>query len=644
MSLVSRALSRMRRGEMHPERAARSSSDSRSSSHDFRLFWIGQTISSLGNSFTLFAMPLLAFKLTGSAFTTSIAFAIGCLPYLLFSLVIGVWVDRHERKRVMIAVDCAQFIVVSVIPAIFLLGQLSIWWIYGVAFVSATLTIVSDSCQFAAIPSLVHEGDLVTANGSLQASLYGATVLGPVLAGFLLFVIPTPTLLLLDAATFLVSATMLSLIRRSFHLTADNATLQSSRRGSSSGARVESSDSRMANMARSPIPRSVRATLRSLQRRLQRQTQSLCRDIAEGLRTLFGHSVLRHILIMISLFNLLGTSREALLVVLAKEHLHATDAQFGLLNAAGAAGVVIVSLLAGPLRKRGGYLRMALVVLQIGAVTDVALAFSPTIWVALPLWALVLGSDNLWNIFSNALRQEVLPNALLGRARAVAGMMAFGMMPVGSLLGGALVTATNNVPLVYAGVGVALLLLVSAFFMPILGNAQRLGVGEYMLQSAQSRQPTLAPSSAPEGARSGKIKASMMRLRPLSTWLCVGATHRFHGIQLLRWIQRLRRPRLVWRFAWIRPWIQRRRRRGPTEVSLRIVLRFRQFPLPASLPVFMAHIEREHAPPAQNHGSDTSDMSDVHVEERSRGNERQERQERQEGDQIAQGGVDLAMR
>src|SRR5262249_5869636 len=134
------------------------------------------------------------------------------------------WVDRLDRKRVMILADVGQMIVISAIPVLYLLGTLAVWSVYAVAFLSTTLRIFTDSSQFAAIPSLVEDhGDLITANGRIQASFFGAAILGPVLAGALIFVMPAPTLLFIDAATFLVSAIMLSLIARSFNSVATSS-------------------------------------------------------------------------------------------------------------------------------------------------------------------------------------------------------------------------------------------------------------------------------------------------------------------------------------------------------------------------------------------------------------------------------------
>src|ERR671934_1906267 len=85
-------------------------------SPDFWRFWTGQTISQLGSSFTQFATPLLIFKLTHSAVNLGIALAANFVPYLLFGLIIGAWVDRLDRKRLMIAVDLLRAAVIALIP------------------------------------------------------------------------------------------------------------------------------------------------------------------------------------------------------------------------------------------------------------------------------------------------------------------------------------------------------------------------------------------------------------------------------------------------------------------------------------------------------------------------------------------------
>src|SRR5579859_2827524 len=187
-------------------------------SADFWKFWTGQTISNLGNSVTLFALPLLVYKLTGSALNLGLQSAAEMLPYLLFGLLLGALMDRVDRKRIMILTDIARGAVIATIPLMFALGHLSVWWIYGVGFLHSTLTICFEAGQFAAIPNLVDQDDLVTANGRIQASYSAASVLGPLLAGVLIVVMPISALMSFDALSFLLSAGSLLLVSVSFNV------------------------------------------------------------------------------------------------------------------------------------------------------------------------------------------------------------------------------------------------------------------------------------------------------------------------------------------------------------------------------------------------------------------------------------------
>ncbi|HEX6509048.1 MAG TPA: MFS transporter, partial [Chloroflexota bacterium] len=119
---------------------------------DFWKFWTGQVISNLGSSFTMFAVPLLIFKLTHSAVNLGLSMAAAMLPYLFFGLIIGAWVDRLNRKRLMIVVNVGMALTVGSIPYMAHIGHLSIWWIYGATFVEQTLAIFFTSAEFAAIP------------------------------------------------------------------------------------------------------------------------------------------------------------------------------------------------------------------------------------------------------------------------------------------------------------------------------------------------------------------------------------------------------------------------------------------------------------------------------------------------------------
>ncbi|HET7038148.1 MAG TPA: MFS transporter [Thermomicrobiaceae bacterium] len=395
--------------------------------HDFWVFWAGQTVSNLGNAITFLALPLLIFHLTGSALNLAIASATAFLPYPLFGLVIGAWVDRVDRRRLMIATDLARAAMLCSIPLFFELGDLAIWWIYAVGFINSTLGIAFNASEFAAIPSLVDRGDLVSANGRIQASYSAATIAGPLVAGVLFAVVAPATVLLLDAATFAISAVSLVLVRTNL------------------------------NAAAPEEPTSLAA---------------IRRDVVEGLRYVLGHPVLRAISLMMALVNFVGASTGAQLVFFAKERFSASDGQVSLLYSAAGAGVVLFSLSAGLLRRRWSFSRVALGALMLNGLLTLAFALVPGYWPALGVWALLSGAGVLFNINTGTLRQTIVPNQLLGRVQSIAGVLAWSAIPLGSFLGGLAIEWSGSVALIYALIGLAVAAIAAAFAFTALGHAE----------------------------------------------------------------------------------------------------------------------------------------------------------------------------
>ncbi len=397
---------------------------------DFAKFWAGQTISNLGSSVTLFALPLLVFKLTGSPLNLGATSATSFLPYLLFGLVIGAWVDRVDRKRLMIATDLARAVLIAVIPLLADAGLLRVGWIYVVAFLQSTLTIAFDAAEFAAVPSLVEsKDDLVTANGRIQASYSAAQVTGPLLAGLLIATISVQQLFWLDSLSFLLSAGSLVMVRRRFNAERPAADAEAGA-GAGDG----------------------------------RERRAIFRDVADGLRYVLGHPVLRSISAMMAIINLVSSTMYAQIVLFAKERLAATDTEVGLLYSAGSIGVVALSLAAGRLRRRWPFSKVALGALVLDGLMGVALSFTRSYWVALPLWAAANGLGILFNINTGSLRQQIVPNEMLGRVISVA---------LGTLLGGFAVERTDNVALVYGVIGGLVAMVALAFSFSPVGHAER---------------------------------------------------------------------------------------------------------------------------------------------------------------------------
>jgi MFS family permease len=366
------------------------------------------------------------FKLTGSALALGVTLAVSTAPQLLFGLAIGAWTDRTDRKRLMIVVDLLSAATIASVPLASAAGLLSVWWIYAVAFVSSTLSIFFATAEFGAIPSLVDSKELVSANGRIQASFAAASVLGPLAAGALLVFLPIETILALDAASFVVSAVMLSVIARPFN---------------------------------APITR--RAT-------------SIRQDVVEGLRYVLAHPVLRNISLMMAMINMVGATVFAQLVLFAKQALRAEDSEVGILFAAGGAGVVVLSLAAGPLRKRWSFGNVALGALMLSGLLTVGLAYTTSLWIAVVIWALVSGLGILFNINTGSLRQAIVPNQMLGRVMSIAMVLAWSANPIGALAGGFLIERTGDVRLIYAVIGIATFVIALVFRVASpLGRAER---------------------------------------------------------------------------------------------------------------------------------------------------------------------------
>ncbi|MEA2662968.1 MAG: hypothetical protein QOH08_2540, partial [Chloroflexota bacterium] len=177
---------------------------------------------------------------------------------------------------------------------------------------------------------------------------------------------------------------------------------------------------------------------------------------------------------MMALVNFVSVTAFAQLVLFAKTRYAASDAELGILFAAGGGGVFLMSLIAGPLRRRWSFGNVALGALMLSGVLIVALAFAPSFWIAVPLWGLSSGLGILFNINTGSLRQAIVPNHMLGRIITIAMVLAWSANPVGALLGGVAIERTGNVQLVYAAVGVATFLIPLYFrlFSP-LGDAER---------------------------------------------------------------------------------------------------------------------------------------------------------------------------
>ncbi len=396
--------------------------DRRTLGRDFWLYFSGQLVSQVGSSFTLFALPLLVFKLTHSATNLALTTASNFVPYLLFGLVLGALVDRVDRKRMMLLTDVGRAAVIAVLPVLALSGALRVADIYAVAFVQSTLGILFNCGEFAAIPSLVGRDDLVAANGRIMATNSAGQILGPILAGVLVTLMPPADLLFFDAASFAVSAASLAVIRRSFNA--------ADRRAAANPG-----------------------------------VSGLLDDVRAGLAYVWSQPVLRAISVMMALINFFASTENSQLVLFAKRALGASDSEVALLFAAGAAGVVAVSVAAAPIRRRLSFVVTALGALIISGLAVTAMALIGSYPAALVLWAASSGFGLLLNINTSSLRQAIVPDEMYGRVVSIAQVLAWSAIPLGALAGAAAIQLSGSVADVYAVAGAltALIALLFAF-------------------------------------------------------------------------------------------------------------------------------------------------------------------------------------
>jgi MFS family permease len=177
--------------------------------------WAGQAVSVLGSRVSQIAYPLLVLAMTGSPATAGVVGFLGTLPYILFQLPAGAVMDRVNRRRLMIACDCARLLALASIPLVAWLGHLTIAQIIVVAFVEGTGFVFFRLGEVSAIRIVVPPEQHTSALSQNEARLRAATLLGNPIGG-LLFDAGRTLPFIADALSYVVSLATLLLIRAPF--------------------------------------------------------------------------------------------------------------------------------------------------------------------------------------------------------------------------------------------------------------------------------------------------------------------------------------------------------------------------------------------------------------------------------------------
>ena len=181
---------------------------------DFSLMWLAQLVSTIGSALTDLAAGILVWNLTGSALNVGLVLIVAALPTLFVGLFAGVFVDRFDRKKILLASDILRAGIVVLIPLGFdALGpDAGMWAMYGLLFLSATVRQFFDPAWESVLPEIASEDELNKANSFLAISSFGSTAVGFAAAGILSSVDPHLPFYI-DGATFALSFVLVLLVR-----------------------------------------------------------------------------------------------------------------------------------------------------------------------------------------------------------------------------------------------------------------------------------------------------------------------------------------------------------------------------------------------------------------------------------------------
>lgn len=377
---------------------------------DFMKLWVGQTISGFGSRFTELALPLLAITLLqATPVELGLLTGIAGLPWLFLTPLLGVWIDRVQRRPLLIMTDLGRGMVLLLVPLAAWRGFLRIELLYAIAFVQSLLTVGFETAYQAYLPSLLDRSQLVDGNSKLTISSSAADVAGPSLAGLLIHLLSAPLALGLDGLSFLISALSLHLIR-----------------------------------APEPKPQSV-------------GQQHFWAALREGVHAIAQQPILRALTSTNTTFMFFFGIVQAVLLLVFTQLLQLSAPMIGLIFGIGGAGGLLGASLAQRISRRYGLGRT---VLGASLARAAGLALLPVAfwlppasvaWAVAALYTLHQGGWSIWAITQGSLRQSLVPAHLQGRVTASFLVVVRSAMPLGALVGGLLGQATGLIPAFVVG-------------------------------------------------------------------------------------------------------------------------------------------------------------------------------------------------
>jgi len=389
---------------------------------DFQLLWGGQAVSVMGSQISKIAYPLLVLALTGSPAKAGLAGFATMLGYLLFPLPAGALADRFDRKRMMIACDAIRLAAVGSIALAGLVAHIGYDHVLVAGFVEGSASVFFSLAQRAALPMIVHVSQRSAAVSQNEARNFGAVLAGPAVGGSL-FGLAQAAPFAADAFTYVASLATLPFIKSPMQERSHDGSQDLSRDSSRAGR------------------------------------GALVRDLREGLAWTWREPFLRYSAFFAGAVNVLLQVLTLGLIVLAR-HDGASAAETGFIVACYGAGGLAGAFVAPWVQRR---LPAGLTI--TGCMWVWAILFGVMAAIRVPLWlcpvVVVMGFVGpAWNVSSQTYRMRITPNEMLGRISSVALQIAWGTIPLGSLLAGFLLedmSPSAAIGLVAAAMGVVAL-------------------------------------------------------------------------------------------------------------------------------------------------------------------------------------------
>lgn len=396
---------------------------------DFLKLWTAETISQFGTQVSLLAIPLVAVVLLqASAFEVALLGTIEFLPFILFSLPAGAWVDRLRRRPILIVGDIGRAVSLASIPIAWQLGVLTVTHLYVVGFVNGVMTVLFDVAYQSYLPSLVERDQLTEGNSKLETSRTIAQTAGPAISGGLIGLVTAPFAILIDAVSFLVSGLFVFLIKTR-EATPDRHVVE-------------------AGVAR----------------------PGLRREVAAGLRYVLGNPYLRGIAASTATSNLFSNTAFAVFIVYAVRELGLSAVTIGVIFGIGNIGAILGALIGNRISRRFGVGPTIVGAMAAGVPGMFLLAIAPREGPAPFLVAsgfLVGLSAVVYNITQVSFRQAITPTAMQGRMNATMRFVVWGTIPIGSIIGGAIATGAGVTTAIWVGAFGSILAVVPVLVTPV---------------------------------------------------------------------------------------------------------------------------------------------------------------------------------